>query len=276
MASAAIERTISDRLMRARLEQLEAELREMRDQQHEASHVGWSGVRTAARLRIAPHDAVLRAPAAPAKPAPRPLEHPQPLVSLQSQRFADGRLEPPEQQVTHNWRSRKEQLNFAKKIAPTIVYLFVGVVAYLHLEGWPALDSIYFCCVTMTTVGYGDLGPTTALSTVFTAVMILVGIAFVFAPLLDAMEFVMAPAAALTAALDRLVDRFFPPPMFDIEGDGDADFVRRLLACTPPASRAPLLSRASRAASSLPHRSTRGRSSSTASRASGRRASSTC
>ena len=28
-----------------------------------------------------------------------------------------------------------------------------------HLEGWPLIDSLYYCAITTTTIGYGDLSP---------------------------------------------------------------------------------------------------------------------
>jgi len=49
----------------------------------------------------------------------------------------------------------------------TLVILF-GTVAYHNLEGWSYVDSFYFTGVTMTTIGYGDLHPTTDLSKIFT------------------------------------------------------------------------------------------------------------
>ena len=39
--------------------------------------------------------------------------------------------------------------------------LFVGTVFYHHAESWSYVDSFYFSVTTLTTVGYGDLVPTT-------------------------------------------------------------------------------------------------------------------
>src|SRR5688572_8411032 len=44
------------------------------------------------------------------------------------------------------------------------VLLAVGTVVYSVLEGWTLLDSLYFSVVTLATVGYGDLSPTTDLA----------------------------------------------------------------------------------------------------------------
>lgn len=39
--------------------------------------------------------------------------------------------------------------------------LLVGVLVYHWLEGWGLLDALYFCVITLATIGYGDLTPTT-------------------------------------------------------------------------------------------------------------------
>lgn len=51
-----------------------------------------------------------------------------------------------------------------------------GTVFYRAVEGWSWVDSLYFTVITLTTVGYGDLSPSTAGSKIFTVVFILIGI----------------------------------------------------------------------------------------------------
>lgn len=43
------------------------------------------------------------------------------------------------------------------------------------------LNSFYFAACTLTTVGYGDLTPTTDISRLFTAVYVLAGVSIAFA-----------------------------------------------------------------------------------------------
>ncbi|MGH1577128.1 potassium channel family protein [Planktotalea sp.] len=51
-----------------------------------------------------------------------------------------------------------------------------GTVFFHFVEGWSYLDSYFFTVVTLSTVGYGNLVPATALGKIGTTVMIFSGI----------------------------------------------------------------------------------------------------
>jgi len=57
--------------------------------------------------------------------------------------------------------------------------LLGGTFVYMQLEGWGWVDSLYFAASTITTVGYGDLVPSTEVSKLFTVAYMLAGIALV-------------------------------------------------------------------------------------------------
>jgi len=65
---------------------------------------------------------------------------------------------------------------FRALIVLVVVLLTSGTVFYNRVEGWSVLDSLYFSVITLATVGYGDLSPSTPASKVFTMVYILLGI----------------------------------------------------------------------------------------------------
>ncbi len=61
----------------------------------------------------------------------------------------------------------------------TILYSF-GVMMYHNLEQWSWVDSVYFMTATFTTVGYGDLVPTTDEAKIFTVFFMWTGISIGF------------------------------------------------------------------------------------------------
>jgi voltage-gated potassium channel len=58
------------------------------------------------------------------------------------------------------------------------ILLVAGVIFYRSVEGWSLLDSLYFCVMTLATVGFGDLAPTTPVSKLFTIVYVFFGLSF--------------------------------------------------------------------------------------------------
>ena len=53
--------------------------------------------------------------------------------------------------------------------------VLTGTLFYWQFEDWTIVEALYFCVVTLTTVGYGDFTPTTAGTQIFTIVYILTG-----------------------------------------------------------------------------------------------------
>lgn len=51
-----------------------------------------------------------------------------------------------------------------------------GALFYRQVEDLTWLDSFYFTVVTLTTVGYGDISPTTAAGKLFTMAYLLIGV----------------------------------------------------------------------------------------------------
>lgn len=57
--------------------------------------------------------------------------------------------------------------------------LLLGTVTFHLLEGWSILDSLYVTAQTVTTVGFGDLTPRTALGRIFATLFMVVGVGIV-------------------------------------------------------------------------------------------------
>ena len=71
------------------------------------------------------------------------------------------------------WRSDEA---FRVLLALVVSLLVSGTAFFTLVEGWSVLDSFYFSVTTLTTVGFGDPAPTTALGKIFTVVYIFVGL----------------------------------------------------------------------------------------------------
>lgn len=63
--------------------------------------------------------------------------------------------------------------------ASAIGLVLAGTVAYKLLEGWSWVDSLYFSVVAVTTVGFGDIVPSTDASKLFTVLYVISGITIV-------------------------------------------------------------------------------------------------
>jgi voltage-gated potassium channel len=61
----------------------------------------------------------------------------------------------------------------------TISILAGGTVFYHYVEHLSWLDALYFCVITLATVGYGDITPHTALGKIFTIFYILAGVGII-------------------------------------------------------------------------------------------------
>lgn len=77
----------------------------------------------------------------------------------------------------------KFKLQIASAVSALLGMIALGTIAYKFLEGWSWIQSFYFSVSTLSTVGYGDLHPTTDGSRLFTALYILSGVAIALSAL---------------------------------------------------------------------------------------------
>lgn len=74
---------------------------------------------------------------------------------------------------------RRARTSVISAIITLVSLITLGTITFRQLEGWSWAESFYFSVATLTTVGYGDIHPTSDGSRVFTAFYILVGVGIV-------------------------------------------------------------------------------------------------
>lgn len=72
-----------------------------------------------------------------------------------------------------------EQFRQVFMLVATILGL--GTLFYWRIEHWSLVNAFYFSVVTLATVGFGDLHPTTSFSKLFTALYVIVGVGILVA-----------------------------------------------------------------------------------------------
>ena len=75
-----------------------------------------------------------------------------------------------------NKRLWDEDKEFNALVVIFLAILISGTAFFTLVEKWSIIDSMYFCVMTIATIGYGDFAPTTTLSKLFTIGMALSGI----------------------------------------------------------------------------------------------------
>ncbi|CAM9739540.1 unnamed protein product [Pylaiella littoralis] len=78
-----------------------------------------------------------------------------------------------------------------KCLAAVFAYLCLGVIAYTSLAGMDFVDALYFCVVTLTTVGYGDVSAHKPSTKLFACFYILIGVAIVASFLAQLVELLL-------------------------------------------------------------------------------------
>jgi voltage-gated potassium channel len=85
--------------------------------------------------------------------------------------------------------------------------VLTGTIFYWRFEDWTIIEALYFSVVTLTTVGYGDLHPTSAGTEIFTIFYILTGIGVFVALLASIAQQYIAQKAESPSARERLSAR---------------------------------------------------------------------
>jgi voltage-gated potassium channel len=77
------------------------------------------------------------------------------------------------------WRAWRRSQDFRVLVRLVVLLLAGGTAFYSLVEGWSPLDAFYFSATTLTTVGFGDLAPQTAIGKLCTVIYIFVGLGII-------------------------------------------------------------------------------------------------
>lgn len=88
------------------------------------------------------------------------------------------------------------------RILSVTAYYIIGVYFYKSTENWTVIDSMYFVTVSVATIGYGDLHPTSDSGRLFTAFYLIVGLIFVLSAVDEMVRFGILKYQS--AAMERL------------------------------------------------------------------------
>lgn len=61
----------------------------------------------------------------------------------------------------------------------SLAVLATGAIFYHYIEDMTWLNAFYFCVITLTTIGYGDIVPTTNPGKLFTIFYVIVGVGII-------------------------------------------------------------------------------------------------
>ena len=130
------------------------------------------------------------------------------------------------------WASRRGFVRTAGTLLIGALYFGIGTLFYMRIEGWDAIQSLYFLMVTASTVGYGDVSPGSDQtdewkqqylggSRAFTVVYLFIGVVIVFAQVSTLIADALLPMFKLSRSW---VEASFPQVGIDLDGDGSLDF----------------------------------------------------
>ncbi|GAB5506602.1 MAG: hypothetical protein Rhirs2KO_17650 [Rhizobiaceae bacterium] len=91
------------------------------------------------------------------------------------------------ERLTAAWKSVREEVAIFAVVATVLLYACALVVYQFEHEAQPdvfgsVFDALWWAAITLTTVGYGDVYPVTALGRLFTVIILLVALGIVAVP----------------------------------------------------------------------------------------------
>lgn len=68
------------------------------------------------------------------------------------------------------------KIRITAAVSAILTWVAIGTISFHFLEDWTWIQALYYSVVTLSTVGYGDLVPTTDLSRLIAVIYIIFGV----------------------------------------------------------------------------------------------------
>lgn len=93
-----------------------------------------------------------------------------------------------------------------------IFFVIIGTFFYHYAEDWSYVDSFYFAAISLSTRGYGELHPSTAIAKIFTVGYLLLGVALIVYTLSNFIGyFIKYQEPAIKKKIGNIASRISPP-----------------------------------------------------------------
>ena len=118
------------------------------------------------------------------------------------------------------------QLGIPHQVSKFIIvftFYLICVIFYMAEEKWDPLKCVYFITVTITTIGYGDVTPTTDGSKIFTIFAIIIGIFVVTGYIADVV------GTAIKDVFNWCLKLIYPDSVSDDGLEGPTHYVAKVI-----------------------------------------------
>jgi len=96
---------------------------------------------------------------------------------------------------------------FRFAISATIAVFVIGTIGYMAIEGWSFLDSLFMTAITISTVGYDEVGDLSSGGQIFSIVLIVVGVGITFYTIVLIAEYIAEGHLGSTIGRHRMKER---------------------------------------------------------------------
>ncbi len=93
-------------------------------------------------------------------------------------------------------------------VSLAVLLIALGTAGYMLIEGWPLMDALYMTGITLTTVGYGEVHPTSQPGRVFTLVLLFLGVGFFLYVVGNVIQFLVEGRIRLVLGRRKLDKQF--------------------------------------------------------------------